>query len=82
MALGESFGTPSFDLIYTSFLTKGRIASEWGSDISLNALITAVASFIGGLIVYGYGFTALFCVMIGASLVSTVLAIRYRKEFN
>jgi MFS family permease len=82
MALGESFGTPSFDLIYTSFLTKGKVASEWGSDISLNALITAIASFIGGIVVHTYGFTVLFCIMIAASFVSMVLAIKYRREFS
>jgi hypothetical protein len=82
LALGEAFGTPSFDLIYSSFLTKGKIASEWGTDISLNALITAAASFTGGIIVHSFGFTVLFFIMIGLSLLSTGIALKYRREFG
>ncbi len=82
MALGESFGTPSFDFLYTSFLTRGHIASEWGSDISLNALITAVASLAGGIIVHTFGFTILFCIMIILSFLSTIIAIKYRRAFS
>ena len=50
MALGELFGTPSFNLIYSSFLTKGKFASEWGINKSLNSFLMAGASFLGGII--------------------------------
>ncbi|MFH2020177.1 MAG: MFS transporter [archaeon] len=82
MALGESFGTPSYNLLYSNFLTKGEFASDWGVNSAISSFIMALASLAGGLIVYAYGFKILFGVMIGLSLISSFLALKFRKSFT
>lgn len=81
MALGESFGTPSFNFIYSSYLTKGEIAHDWGINSGINYIIMGAASFLGGMIVYLYGFHALFGAMIFFSSMSILLALKFRKSF-
>ena len=79
-AIGESFGTPSYDLLYSINLTKGKFASDWGLDKSITAFITAGGAFSGGVIVQYFGFITLFILMIVLSTFSIILALKYRKS--
>jgi len=78
LALGEAFGSPSYNSLFSTHLEKGKFTRAWGLGISINSIVTGIASFIGSLIVVIAGFKTLFIIMIGMSLVSTVLALRYR----
>lgn len=82
MAVGEALGTPSFNMIYTAFLTKGEIAYDWGMNTGLTHIVTGIASFIGGLVVYRFGFNALFMAMIAFSFVSIALALHYKRSID
>jgi len=79
LALGEALGSPSYNQLFAEHVGKGSVAPEWGISMSINSIIMGIASFAGALIVYTYGFNALFAVMILLSFVSTILALKYRK---
>ncbi|MFH1510274.1 MAG: hypothetical protein ABIF10_01175 [Candidatus Woesearchaeota archaeon] len=79
-AVGEALGTPCYDLLYSSNLTRGRYASDWGLDKGVTAFVSAVGAFAGGIVVYFYGFTALFFAMIILSSVSIVFAVTFHKS--
>ena len=81
LAAGEALGTPSYNILYSSFLDKGKFGSEWGVNTSVFAFAAGVASFLGAVIVDKLGFPVLFAVMIILSLFSTVLALRNKKIF-
>ncbi|MCM2325645.1 MAG: hypothetical protein NDI94_04225 [Candidatus Woesearchaeota archaeon] len=82
LALGEAFGTPSFNLIFSTHLTRGKIASEWGVNTAVSSFVVALSSISGGIMLQLFGFSSMFIVMICFALVSTVLAIIYRKELS
>lgn len=80
MAFGEAFGTPTFNFLYSSHLTKGEIATDWGINSAINAFIIGTASFIGGMIIQFFGFNALFMTMVGLALLSSGIAWKYKKK--
>ncbi|NTV24109.1 MAG: MFS transporter [Nanoarchaeota archaeon] len=82
MALGEALGTPAYNLIYSSYLTKGEYATDWGASSALSSIITAGAAFTGGIIITTLGFSWLFGMMIALSLVSMGIAIGYKDSFR
>lgn len=79
MALGESFGTPSYNFIYSRFLTKGKFASDWGVNTSISSFIIGIAALLGGIIVQNFGFNVLFIIMIICSTISIFLGFSYSK---
>ena len=81
IAISDAFGAPAYNLLYSTYLDKGKYASEWGLSISINALIMAISVYGGSVIVEYLGFTALFAIMVVFSLISAALALRYRKSF-
>ncbi|MFH1173621.1 MAG: MFS transporter [archaeon] len=82
LALGEAFGTPSYNSLFSWYLDKTKFASEWGMNQAINSFIMGAAAFIGAAIVQRFGFNALFAVMIVLSFISTFLAIRFRRQLN
>lgn len=78
-ALGEAFGTPSYNALFSKYLDKGKFATEWGFHTVINSFMIGTAAFAGAIIVQNFGFTTLFILMIVLSLVSTVIAFIYRK---
>ena len=79
MAVGESLGSPSFNLIYSRFLTKGEYASDWGLNTTVTSLIVGFASLFGGIIVQNFGFRILFIIMIIFCSISIFIGFYYRK---
>ncbi len=82
LALGESFGTPSYNFLYSRFLDKGQVGSEWGLGTSVSAFVMGGAAIVGSLIVSSYGFVPLFVFMIVLSFISMILALKYRKSLG
>lgn len=82
IALGESFSTPSYNFLFSKNLDRGKSGSEWGLNTSLNAFIIGFAAIAGSIIVQNYGFAPLFIIMITLSLVSTIFAVKYRKQLG
>jgi len=82
LALGEAFGTPSYNSLFSKYLDKGKFASEWGLQTTINSSLMGGAAFIGSLIVKSFGFNSLFIAMIILSLISTLFAIRFKKSFG
>jgi MFS family permease len=71
---------PAFDSLYSRSLDRGRYASEWGLSEASDHIVVGMAALIGGAIAELYGFQALFAVMLGISLVATVLALLMLSE--
>lgn len=82
LALGEGFGTPAYNSLFSRYLDRGKFASEWGLNTSVNSVIMGLASFAGGIVVYYSGFVSLFILMVGLSLISTLMAFRYKKALG
>lgn len=82
LALGESFGTPSYNLLYSRYLDKGHFASEWGLNTSISAFIMGGAAILGAIVVKNFGFIPLFVFMIILSLVSMIIALKYRRDLG
>lgn len=82
LALGEAFGTPSYNALFSRYLDRGRFASEWGLNISINSFLMGGAAIAGTLIAATFGFSVLFIFMILLSLISTILSLRFKKELS
>ena len=79
-ALGQAAGSPSYNNLYSSYLTRGKFASDWGVDHGVSALITGSGALAGGIIVFLYGFSLLFSLMIGLSIISIIIAVLFRNS--
>jgi hypothetical protein len=82
LALGEALGTPSYNLLFTNFLQKGKIAYDWGVNSSITFLTIGVASFVSGFIIEWYGFNVLFYIMILLSFIAMILGLKFKNEFS
>jgi len=82
LAMGVAFGSPSYGFLYSKYLDRGYFASEWGLNLSINSFIIGGAAILGSLIVENYGFEVIFISMIALSLISTILALKYRKDLG
>ena len=79
MAIGEALGSPSYNVIYSRFLTKGKYGSDWGLNTSITSFVIGFASLFGGLIVQYFGFDILFIIMIVSSIISIIIGFYYCK---
>ena len=60
LALGEAFGSPAFDAIFAEHVDKDLCMSEYSNWRIIDNFAIALATIIGGVIVYKFGFTPLF----------------------
>ncbi len=74
--------TPAFGAMYTSFLDKNKIASEWGTWGSMWYIVTGIAALIGGYIADSAGFKTLFLVMFFISLLASFSSLRLLENKN
>ncbi|MFH0713380.1 MAG: hypothetical protein V1722_02355 [Candidatus Micrarchaeota archaeon] len=79
-ALGEAFGTPAYNYMYSSFVNQNKFGNEWSVNTATVAFIVGLASLVGVIIVEKLGFHALFVAMIVLSFVSIGIALKYGKE--
>ena len=54
---------PAYDALYSKYLQKGKIASQWGLWEAENMIVTAIASVIGAYVAKVYGFKTLLVLM-------------------
>jgi len=82
--VGEAFGTPAFDGLYSNHLDRGKFVSEWGLWESMHYIVIALAAIIGGFLANLFGFRFIFVIMFALSLlgllVSSLLLVRTRKR--
>jgi MFS family permease len=68
LALGEAFGSPAFDAIFSEHVDKNFRMSEYSNWRIIYNLSMVLATIIGGFVVYKFGFTPLFLSVSGISL--------------
>jgi predicted MFS family arabinose efflux permease len=61
--VASALGTPAFDALYTSNLSKEATIVEWGDWEGISAIATGVAALVGGLLIQAIGFKVLFIFM-------------------
>ena len=70
--LANAVKNPSWDATYSAHLDKGKSASEWGDWEGMALIVVGVASVIGSFIAKNLGFTILFLIMFGFSLLGLI----------
>lgn len=79
--IGQAVNLPAYDGLYSKSLDRGKFAYEWGLWESMFLIVSAIAAPIGGFLAQTYGFSLLFTIMLGFSilgLLSSALLIRLR----
>lgn len=76
LGVATAIQSPAFDELYSKNLDTGHEALQWGVWESMYWIVTGSAALIGGFIVDVYGFSMLFTVMAGLSLLATAAAGR------
>jgi predicted MFS family arabinose efflux permease len=83
--VASALGTPAFDALYTSNISKDAAITEWGDWEGISAIATGIAALIGGVLIQVIGFKILFLLMsvICLSLGIYLIYLRYRiKKTN
>jgi hypothetical protein len=83
--VASALGTPAFDALYTSNISKDAAITEWGDWEGISAIATGIAALIGGFLIQVIGFKILFLLMsvICLSLGIYLIYLRYRiKKTN
>lgn len=68
--LGAGFGSPAFDTLFAGHLDKNNHLKEYAGYQVMTNLVTAMGTFLGGILVARFGFTVLFYLMCGFALIS------------
>jgi predicted MFS family arabinose efflux permease len=80
IGFAEAFYSPAFDSLYSKHITKMKTGKEWGAWESMNYFARAIGSAIGGLIVFSFGFNAIFVVMSALSFISAITIFSLPKQ--
>lgn len=80
IGIGEAIYSPAFDAVYSEHLDAKHEGSQWGAWESMNYFITALASFLGGIIVTTLGFHTLFICMAILSLASAGYILHLKQN--
>jgi predicted MFS family arabinose efflux permease len=83
--VASALGTPAFDALYTSNISKDAAITEWGDWEGISAIATGIAALIGGVLIQVIGFKILFLLMsvICLSLGIYLIYLRYKiKKTN
>jgi len=65
---------PSYDVLYTFFLEKTKMGSEWGFLEGMDMIIQGISALLGGVIVSFFGFPTLFLLMFILGLIGTAVS--------
>jgi len=80
LGLGDAIGSPAFDSIFATHLDKGAEVNEYSTWKMVLNFSLAIASLVGGLIVYYYSFELLFAIMAIFGIISSLIVfIQPRK---
>ncbi len=82
--VASALGTPAFDALYSSNISKESAIMEWGDWEGISAIASGVAALIGGLLIEIIGFKILFIFMAFtmAALGTYILYQRYEIQQN
>jgi len=80
LGIGEAVGSPAFDSIFAKHLDKGAEINEYSTWKLVQNFSLAVASLIGGFIVYFLNFNVLFVLMALLGLFSTVIVLSQPRK--
>ncbi len=72
VGLSEAVLIPAYGAMYTEFIDRNKVASEWADWDAMRYSITAFAALLGGYIANNFGFRTLFLFMFIASIISVV----------
>ncbi|MBU0635740.1 MFS transporter [Candidatus Micrarchaeota archaeon] len=72
--------TPSYDALYSSYLDKGKYATEWGAWEGMTLVVEGIAALMGGAIVFYFGFSVLFLIMFLTGLLGALISIRLMSK--
>jgi predicted MFS family arabinose efflux permease len=61
--IATALSTPAFDSVYARHTTNEDSIVQWGDWEGVSAITTGVAALIGGLVIQGFGYQAVFIVM-------------------
>lgn len=78
----HSIEYPSFTKLFTKFIDKDLVSTEWGYKDTLVSFGKVIAMFSSGYIALAWGYQALFILSaVGMFIFGVVLPLIYRKEF-
>jgi hypothetical protein len=82
--VASALGTPAFDALYTSNISKDAAITEWGDWEGISAIATGIAALIGGFLIQVIGFKILFLLMsvICLSLGIYLIYLRYKIKIT
>ena len=80
LGIGESVGSPAFDSIFAKHLDKGAEINEYSTWKLVQNFSLAVASLIGGFIVYFLNFNVLFILMAVLGTFSTIIVLMQPRK--
>jgi predicted MFS family arabinose efflux permease len=75
LGLGDAMGSPAFDSIFATHIDKGSEVNEYSTWKLVLSFSMAIASLLGGLIVYYYSFELLFVIMALLGVVSSLVVL-------
>jgi len=73
LGIGEAVGSPAFDAMLATHLQKGAEINDYSTWKLVQNLSLAIASLIGGFVVYFTGFNLLFIIMALLGLLAAVI---------
>ena len=76
LGLSQAVYSPAFDGLYSSFLDRGKFASEWGLYDSIDYITAAISAAAGGAVATFFGFHVLFMAMFVLSLGSVLVSMK------
>ena len=81
-AIGMAMVVPSKLAIFTRHIDRGEEAFEWGMESTSLGFATGVAGAIGGILVAIFGFSIIFILVGGFTMLSACLLLLIRKEIS
>ena len=73
LGAGEALGNSSFDAVFAEHLDKNLHVAEYADWQIIMNVLTATATFIGGILMTLYGFSILFITMSSFALISSLI---------
>ena len=73
LGIAYALGTPAYDAFYSSFLERGKKASQWGAFEAMERILSGGGMVAGGVLAAFWGFRVLFVTMAIAALAAALL---------
>lgn len=81
-AFGIAMNIPGFTAIFTRHIDEGKEAFEWSTHSALISLGSGIAGAVGGLIVFKFGFAALFSGVAFFTFVTAFLPLLIKRDVS